>query len=93
MDSTSGSLKIDKLTTSIFSWKHKVQLVLSYRELDEYIGEKFSPPTDPDESFNWHRSDRMAMVIIGLSLSDLHLNHFGGITCAHAMWRSILDIF
>ncbi len=38
MDAASGMMKVDKLdATNYFSWKEKIQLVLSVRELDEFI--------------------------------------------------------
>ncbi len=38
MDAASGIMKVDKLdATNFFSWKMKIQLVLSLRELDEFI--------------------------------------------------------
>ena len=36
MDASGGMLKVDKLdATNFYSWKEKIQLVLSLRELDD----------------------------------------------------------
>lgn len=71
----------------------KVRLVLSLRELEEFIFPDHAPPADPNEAKAWLKLDCKAMVIIGMTLSDSHLNHVEGISCASKMWRSILDIF
>ncbi len=50
MDAASGMMKVDKLdTTNYFSWKEKNQLVLSLRELDEFIEEE--PPAEDAEDY------------------------------------------
>ncbi len=52
MDAASGMMKVDKLdATNYFSWKEKIQLVLSLRELDEFI-EQEPPAEDADDYRN-----------------------------------------
>ncbi len=49
MDAAIGMMKVDKLdATNYFSWKEKIQLVLSLRELDDFI-EQEPPPKDADD--------------------------------------------
>lgn len=93
MDS-SNIFKIEKLTgEKYYSWKRKVRLVLSYRELDDFIGIESKKPTDPVEAESWLRKDRKEMAITGISLSETHLNHVEGAINANQMWRSLMDIF
>lgn len=94
MDGNSGILKIPILTgENFYSWKQKIRLVLSYRELDEIISPDHKIPTEPREATEWSNKDRKSMAIIGLTLPDDHLHHIDGITSAAKMWRSLLDIF
>ena len=93
MDVGGSSLKIDKLSSTNFhAWKQKIQLVLSLRELDDHIDE--DPPERTDASYTaWMKADRKAKAIIGLSLSDEHLEHVIDADTAKEMWQSIMDIF
>ncbi len=70
-----SSIKVDKFINSNFhALKQKIQLVLSLRELDDYIQD--DPPIDDAEVYrDWCKYDRKAMAVIGISLSDEHLEH------------------
>ncbi len=82
-------LKVDKLdTTNYFSWKEKIQLVLSLRELDDFI-EQEPPAVAADDYRDCKKSDRKAKAIIGLSLSDENLEHVSSVTTPEEMWQSI----
>ena len=92
MDESSGSIRIEKLTdTNFHSWKRKIQLLLAYRDLEDYIHE--DRPTDPDAQQKWDRGDRKAQAVIGLSLSNEHLEHVSDVSSAKEMWHTILDVF
>ena len=87
-----GSMKIDKLTDSNYhAWKQKIVLLLSLKDLDEFIEE--NPPTDTTELAKWNRKDRKARAIIGLSLSDEHLEHVCDVETAKEIWTVILNVF
>ena len=87
-----GSTKIEKLNDSNFhAWKQKIVLVLALKDLDDFIEE--DPPTDTDELVKWNKRDRKARAIIGLSLSDEHLEHVRDVETAKEMWTAILNVF
>ena len=91
-DDMGGSMKIDKLTDSNYhAWKQKIVLLLSLKDLDEFIEE--NPPTDTTELAKWNRKDRKARAIIGLSLSDEHLEHVCDVETAKEIWTVILNVF
>ena len=76
MDDRGGVARIDQLTDSNFHvLKQKVQLVLALRELDDYIVDDPPDQSDTDSFKSWSRADRKARALIGLSLSDEHLEH------------------
>ena len=93
MDSSSGMFKIEKLSDSNFHvWKQKVQLILSFRELDDHIADEPAPPP-PDDSEKWSKDDAKAKAIIGLSISDDHLQLTGDCESALELWKSIIDLY
>ena len=93
MSLAQDSLRIPTLNDDNFHvWKHRIQLVLFLREADEFI--KVDPPSERDDGYEaWHKSDRKARALIGLSLSDNHLEQVQHASSAKEMWQLILDIF
>ena len=92
MDESSGSVRIEKLNDSNFhAWKRKIQLLLAYRDLEDYIHD--DRPMDEVSQTKWDRGDRKAQAVIGLSLSDEHLEHVSEATTAKEMWQAILNVF
>ena len=88
-----GGLKIEKLGENNFHvWKQKVELVLAFRELDDHITEE-DPPTDPDTLREWKKKDAKAKAVIGLTISDDHLDHVRDAGTAFEMWTAIVNIF
>lgn len=65
-----GSIKVEKITdTNYHTWKKKIQLLLAYRELLDYIHK--DPPSeddDQDKYMEWVKNDAKAQAIIGLTL-------------------------
>ncbi|CDF37816.1 unnamed protein product [Chondrus crispus] len=90
-----GSIKIDKLTDSNFYvWKQKIQLLLALRDVDQYIVEGRVPSEErAEERKKWIRGDSKAKALIGLSLSDEHLEHVRDVDTAHEMWEAIVNVF
>ena len=92
MDESSSSVRIEKLNDSNFhTWKRKIQLLLAYRDLEDYIHD--DRPTDEAAQTKWDRGDRKAQAVIGLSLSDEHLEHVSDATSAKEMWHALLNVF
>ena len=88
-----GGFKIEKLGDNNFHvWKQKVELVLAFRELEDFITEQ-TPPTDSDELLKWKKKDAKAKAVIGLTISDEHLDHVRDTETAFDMWNAILNIF
>lgn len=88
-----GGLRVDKLQRENFhSWKTQIQLLLSLRELDDYIDD--DPPGRNSEDWKeLNKGDRKEKAIIGISLSTENLENVSGAVTAKETWKSILDIF
>lgn len=88
-----GGFKIEKLGERNFHvWKQKIKLILSFRELEDVIADQ-EPPVDVDEFEKWKKRDAKAKAVIGLTLSDDHLDHVRGVETAMEMWNAILNVF
>lgn len=73
MDFKSSGMKVDKLRDDNFhTWKHRFLLILSLKELYEYLNE-LNPAPDSIEYLKWCLGDRKAKALISLTLSDAHL--------------------
>ena len=85
--------KIEKLGDDNYHvWKQKVELLLAFKELDDHITEP-ERPIDTDNWSEWKKKDAKAKAIIGLTLSDDHLDHVRGAETALEMWNSVVNIF
>lgn len=88
-----GGLKIEKLSDDNFHiWKQKVEFVLAFRELDDVVTDA-TPPVDEDRKHEWKKRDAKAKAIIGLTLSDDHLDHVRGLATAADMWDALVNVF
>lgn len=88
---STSSLKIERLSKNNFhAWKQRVQLVLVFRDLDGHI--KKNVGTDENEPTNWNRNVSKARAIIGLSLSDEHLEHARDTENSKTMWGAIMNV-
>ena len=91
MESFSG-VKIEKLGEDNFHvWKQKVELLLALKDLDEHL--ESTRPTDGEELSAWKKKDAKARAVIGLTLSDEHLDHVRDTDSASEMWKAICDVF
>jgi hypothetical protein len=93
MDSDAGGgLKVEKLNeTSFHAWKHKIQLLLALKDLNEYI-EEDAPERDASEFATWRRRDKKEMACIGLPLSDALLENVREASSAKEMGTSIINL-
>ena len=93
MDDQISSFKVVKLCDDNFhTWKQRIELVLAYRELDSHIAD--DPPAETEDAFDsWKKGDARAKAVIGLSLSDEHLEHVRDVKTAKEMWKCILNVF
>ncbi len=91
-DLSSSATKIEKLNDSNYHfWKQKIVLLLALKDLDDLIEE--DPPTEKTEHATWTKKDRKARAVIGLSLSDEHLEHVRDMDSAKKMWEAITNVF
>ncbi len=61
-----GGIKLEKLNnTNFHAWKQKIQLVLSLRELEDFINDD-PPAMDADNYREWCKNDRKAAALICL---------------------------
>ena len=86
--------KIEKLSESNFHvWKQKVELILQFKELGAHIEDSEKQPTGSDDAEKWFKDDAKAKAVIGLTLSDEHLEHVRDCVTAASMWSTITDLF
>ena len=91
-DIDGSSTRIEKLNDSNFhAWKQNIVLLLALKDLDDLI--ETDPPTDKTELAKWLKNDRKARAVIGLSLSDEHLEHARDVESAKEMWQTIMNVF
>ena len=96
MDSNSG-IRIDKLREDNFhTWKTRIHLVFSLKELDNYLTD--DPPARECDNYpatyaEWRKGDLKAKALIGLTLSDSYLEQVQHATTAKQMWMAICDFF
>jgi coenzyme F420-reducing hydrogenase delta subunit len=91
-----GGFKIDKLTASNYhTWKQKIELVLAFRELGEVVFNIGSTNVmlDAAAAAEFRKKDDKAKAVIGLTLSDEHLEHVRGAESAAEMWLAIKNFF
>lgn len=89
-----GSITVDKLRDDNYHvWKHRIELVLGLRDLDEQLTDEPPPDRASDLYKTWHRKDKKAKGIIALSLSDDHLEQVSHANTAKQMWSLISDIY
>ena len=89
-----GTIQVQKLRDDNYHvWKHRIELILGLRDLDECIDDEPPTPDTSEEYRTWKRRDKKAKGIIALSLGDDHLEQVQHATTAKEMWRLIADIF
>ena len=84
---------LDKLRGDNFhTWKARSQLVLALKQVDNHLTADL-PDSISDSYPGWQNSDVKAMAIIGLTLSDEHLEQVQHSITAKEMWKLICDIY
>lgn len=95
MDPSSGLRldHLDKLRDDNFHiWKARIQLVLSLKDVESHLTD--DPPDETSGTYvAWQKADAKARAIIGLTLSDTHLEQVQHASTAKQMWKLICDIF
>lgn len=87
-------MKIEKLTESNYHvWKQKIELVLTYRDVDLVVTEENFHEEGSPEYEKWVRADKLAQAIIGLTLSDDMLEHVREAGTAQEMLKNIKNVF
>ena len=94
-DQGRASVRIEELTDSNFYiWKQKIQLLLALKDVDHHIIQSEVPGVfESGDRRTWLRGDNKAKAIIGLSLSDEHLEHVRDCETAKQMREAILNVF
>jgi hypothetical protein len=93
---SSGGFKIDKLIDNNYhTWKQKIELLMAFRDLDEVVFE--DPPADMENNLEvatlCKKKDAKAKAVIGLTLSDEHLEHVRNAKTAAKMWTALKTVF
>jgi hypothetical protein len=91
-----GGFKIDKLNDNNYhTWKQNIELLLAFRDLDEVMFE--APPADMEINLEvailFKKKDTKAKAVIGLTLSDDHLEHVRSAKTAAEMWTALKNVF
>jgi hypothetical protein len=88
--------RFDKLNDKNYhTWKQKIELLLAFRDFDEVV---FGDPppdmaTDEEVAYAFKRLDAKAKAVIGLTLSDEHLEHVRDAQTAADMWKCLMNVF
>ena len=86
-------MKVDKLKDDKFhSWKHKIELLLAFRDLDYIIEDDILESNDPNLNA-WRHKDKKAKASIGLTLSDSILVNLCERKSAKDLWKTLRDVF
>ena len=93
MDNKHGGITIEKLRDDNFhTWKQRIRFVLSIRDLDDILDQE-PPVINSDDYAAWKSNDKKTRALIGLSLSDAHLEQVAHHETAQKMWKAICDMF
>ena len=88
----SGGMNIERLREDNYHvWKHRVELALGLKDLDDYI--EGEPPLDFDEYKTWQKGDKKARGVIAMAIQDEHLEQVQHALTAKEMWNMIKDLF
>lgn len=97
MENSESTLKIEKLSDSNYhSWKQKTTPVSTLKNLDQYLTEgapKKEDDSDGKRTEKWPRDDQKAQAIIGLAMSDEHLEHVKYAKSAEDMRETIKNVY
>lgn len=86
MDDKNSGFKIEKLNGSNYlAVKLEIELVLAIPELSEHL-KNHPGPLNNDDLPVWTKNDAIEKSIIGLSLSDEHLEHVRDDHSAYDIW-------
>lgn len=70
MDSDSNTFKLCKLhADNSHSWKYRFELVLSIKDLTDYMHDDATSPESPKYNA-WSKGDAKSLATIGLTLTD-----------------------
>lgn len=83
---------ISSVQSHFHTWKLKMQLLLSYPQIQQFMEQHDPPPLDSYLCKEWCKNDRNTMAINGLFISDIRLEHVADAKTTHEMWRSILVV-
>lgn len=85
-----GKMQIEKHNESnFFVWKQKVDLILTYGEVDEVVQEENAHTRHNSDFDKWTQRDRLAGSIICLSMSGDMAEHVRDASTAKDMLGSI----
>ena len=94
MESESSTARIDKLDNSNYHfWKIRIEHLLILKDSEGFLHE--DPPTSDDSAavFLWHKKDKKAQAIIGLSLSNDLFENVRDVETTKEMWMAIQNVF
>lgn len=93
MDGKYSGFKIEKLTDSnYYYWKQKIELVLTFLALSNHLENRTVPTNNADLSI-WTKNDAKGKAMIGLLLSNKHLEHVSDVQTAYYMCVAIWNTF
>ena len=94
MESETSTTRIDKLDHSNYHfWKMRFEHLLILKDLENFLHEDPPNSTDLAAIFLWHKKDKKAQAIIGLSLSNDLLESVRDVKTTKEMWVAIRNVF
>jgi regulator of PEP synthase PpsR (kinase-PPPase family) len=74
-------------------WKQKIELLLAFRYLDDVVLRNAETGTISEAVISFKKKDAKAKAVIGLTLSDEHLEHVRNAKTASEMWTTLKNVF
>jgi hypothetical protein len=91
-----GGMKIEKLgSDNHHAWKQKIELLLAHRDLYDVVFEPrpASAASNPTAEAEFKQKDAKSKAIVGLTLTDKHLERVRDVNTAAEMWNAIKNVF
>ena len=94
MESETSTARIEQLDHSNYHfWKIRIEHLLILEDLESFLREDLPSSNDSAAVSVWHKKDKKAQVIIGLSLSNDLLENVRDVKTTKEMWMAIRNVF
>ena len=88
MNSESSVIRVDNRTNNNFNaWKHKIELMLAFHDLNDVIEDEM-PDSDVLDYSSWYRRNKKSTSLFVSTLYDLKLENFRECNSAKEIWKT-----